>query len=175
MRGMRLMAQGVQKKNIQAAQASHRLGGDFTEVSKISGRTETKAMNFSVAMENLYRFKAGAEQFQRTVNVVDLDAGNSAVFVVGIKNVFENLLQGDCGLRKRVERNLLRAAEAQRPYVVQPENMIRVRMGVNDCIQAADPLADSLLAEIRRGIDEHATLRILQHDRRPGTIVARIC
>src|SRR5215471_3084900 len=164
MRGMRLVAQSVQKKNIQATQASHRFGGNFTEVSKIGSRTEAKAMNFSVAMENLYRFKTGAEQFQRTVNVIDLDARNSAVFVVGIKDVFENFLQGNCGVRKRVERNLLRAAEAQRPDIIESKHMIGVCMGVDDRIQAADPLADSLLAEIRRGIDEHATLRILQHD-----------
>src|SRR5262249_48894612 len=122
MRGMRLVAQSVQKKNVQATQAIHRLGRDFSEVSEISRRTETEAMDFCIAMQNPYRFKASAEQFQRTVNVVDLNAGNPTVFVVRIENVFEDLLQGDSGLRKRVKRNLLRAAETQRPHIVQPKN-----------------------------------------------------
>ena len=61
----------------------------------------------------------------------------------------------------RIERDLSFALEAERPYVVKPQNMVGMSMRVQDCVDALDVLANGLLAEIRRGVDQHGVAVVL--------------
>jgi hypothetical protein len=52
-----------------------------------------------------------------------------------------------------VDRHALLGAEVVAPQVVEPVNMVGMRMGVEHGIDMLDPGGDHLLAEIRAGID----------------------
>src|SRR5207302_2652985 len=86
----------------------------------------------------------------------------------------EHALQGLSRIRMRVKRNLVRVAEAQRTNIIKPQHVVGVGVSIEDGIQPLHPFANGLLAKIRRGIDEHASLCILEHDRGPGAAVAGI-
>src|SRR6266436_5661750 len=64
--------------------------------------------------------------------------------------------------------------KAQRPQIVDSENVIGMSVRVEHCIEAANVLSDSLLSEIRSGIDQNAAPAVLNQYRRPGSAVARI-
>ncbi len=106
--------------------------------------------------------------------MVHLDASDTPEFVVGVKNVLEDFLHGFSGARIRVQRNLVRPAKAQRPHVVQSQNVIGMGMRIENRVQPRDLLPYRLLAEVWRRINEDAMSVIFHHHRRPGTTVVRI-
>ena len=61
-----------------------------------------------------------------------------------------------------VERHLRAAGnarEAQRANIVEPEDVVRMAVGVEDRVDLLDLFAQCLFAEVRRGIDQHEACR----------------
>src|SRR5581483_4642992 len=73
-----------------------------------------------------------------------------------------------------IHRNRLLLPEVEGTNVVQPQNVIGVRVRVEDRVQAVQPGAQHLLAKIGRGVHHHITALILEQDRRAQALVARI-
>src|SRR5215468_9174510 len=109
-RGMGAVPERVQKQDVQVAQAIHGLGRDLAEVSQVGGGAEAKTMDGGVAMDQFDRLKCCAEQLQRTVDAVHLNAGDAAILVGCVKDVAKNALQRISCALVRVQRNLLGAA-----------------------------------------------------------------
>ncbi len=168
------MPERVEKQDVQATQPLHRLWRDLAEIGEIGGRAKTETLNLHGAVDDLDRLKTRAEKLDRSVDVVHLHARQAAVFVIRIEDVTEHALHGLGGIRVRVQRNLVGMAEAQGPNIVKPEHVVGVSMSIEDGIQPLYPLANGLLAKVGRGIDDHAPLRIFEHDRGPGAAVAGI-
>src|SRR6476469_1258709 len=161
MRGMRTMAQSIQKKYVQPAQPLFRFRWNFAEIRKVSSRSKAEAMNDRFSMYDFHRLKACAKKFHRSVETVHLNLGDPAKFVVRFKNIAKNTLQAFSRGFMRIQRYLSFALEAERTHVVQSQDMVSVGMRVQDGVNAFDALANGLLAEIRRGIDQHGVAVIL--------------
>jgi len=75
----------------------------------------------------------------------------------------------------RVQRQPVRLVqEAQRTQVVDAEDMVGVGVCIEHGIQVANVLANRLLAEIRRRIDENGMSVVFHQHRRPGAAVMRV-
>ena len=58
-------------------------------------------------------------------------------------------------------------SEADRPQIIKPQDVVRMRVGVKHRIQVMDLRADGLLAKIRSGVDQNVAAAILDKYRRP--------
>src|SRR5256885_1048211 len=67
-RGMWLMTQGVEKKNVQAAQPLHGFLWNRAEISQVSGGAEAVAVDFRIAMQNADWLKLCSKQFQAAID-----------------------------------------------------------------------------------------------------------
>jgi hypothetical protein len=64
--------------------------------------------------------------------------------------------------------------ETERPQIVQPENVVRMRMGIEHRIDMIDPLTQGLHTKVRARVDHHPVSFPGNRDRRPCAPVARI-
>src|SRR5579871_3249367 len=64
--------------------------------------------------------------------------------------------------------------ESERAQVVEPQNVVGMRMGIEHGVEPADLFTDSLGTKIGGGVDDDDMTVILEHDRRAGTAVVRI-
>ena len=65
-------------------------------------------------------------------------------------------------------------AKIERPNIVEPKNMIYVAMRYQNRIEMADLRTQGLLAKIYRGIDKDLFIAMLDQNRNPEPLVARI-
>src|SRR5882724_1431298 len=73
-----------------------------------------------------------------------------------------------------IERNLAFAPEAEQPHVIQAQDMVGMSVRVKNRVKPFDVLANRLLPEIRRGVDEHCVPVVLHQNRRTRAPVMRI-
>src|SRR5579864_4904669 len=74
----------------------------------------------------------------------------------------------------RVEWNLAFTPEAERPYVVQAQNVVSVRVRIKHRVKPLDLFSNRLLAEIRRGVNQHRVAVVFHQHRRAQSPVMRI-
>ena len=72
-----------------------------------------------------------------------------------VKGVNENALQCFHRFRARINRQRLESSEIAEPAaVIEPHDVIRVRVGEDDGVQPAQIFSQALNAELGRGIDD---------------------
>src|SRR5262245_60371856 len=125
-------------------------------------------------MNDANRLKAHAEELQRSIEAPHLHARNSAKFVIGLKDVTKNAFECVRSFLLRVKRNLAFGLEAYRADIVQSQDVVSVSVSVKNGVQPGDLFANSLLAKVRRGVDEYRTAVKLDKNRRPRAVVVRI-
>ena len=125
-------------------------------------------------MNHLHWIKAGAKKLDGAFDGLKFHASNSAELVVRVEDVAEHAAQKFGCFRARVERNATVAAKAQRPQIVNAQNVIGVSMGVENGVNLANFLANRLLAEIGTGVDENKLAAVLEDNRRTSAAVASI-
>ena len=86
---------------------------------------------------------------------MQFDASFVGIAIALGKCIFENLLQHPGGSAVSVERNFVRILEAERSQIVEPHDVVRVGVGVQDCVDEAQIFAECLLAKIGSGINQH--------------------
>src|SRR5208337_5120008 len=96
-------------------------------------RGGTKAIRFdgNVAVKNRQRRERRAEQFERPIHRLDLDLRESAVFVIALEDVAEDAAQRLCGAVTGKQRDFAAAGDAwkaERPHIVEAENVVGVAM-----------------------------------------------
>src|SRR5256885_11941068 len=151
---MRPVPQRVQKKNVQAAELTQRFFRNIAEIGEIGGGAEAVAIDFRLAMLEAHRVKTRAEKLQSAVDLAQLHLGQSGVIRVGIKYVTKNRLDVPQCRFVGVERKFFRAAETQGTNIVEPHDVVGVRVGINDRIEAPHTGAQCLLAKIGSCINQ---------------------
>ena len=94
---------------------------------------------------------------------LDMHAGPIWISRLRRKRVVVNAAQRLFGLGRCVERNLSAFAKdrkAQRPQIVQPEDVVGMAVGIENCVNAGELVAQCLFAKIRPGIDQHHTIAV---------------
>src|SRR5690349_14664010 len=64
--------------------------------------------------------------------------------------------------------------ETQRAEIIQPQNVIGMRVRIQDGVDLTDTFANCLCVEVWSGIDEYHFPGIFDHDRWPRTSVVRV-
>src|SRR6185437_7116864 len=155
MRGMRTVTQRVQKEYVQSAKPLFRFRWNFAEIGKVGRFAKAEAVDYCFSMDNFHRLKGRAKELHRSIEAVHLHPRNPAKFVIRLENVPKDIFQAVCRGSVSVERDFAFALEAERAYVVQAQNVIGVSVRIKDSVKPLDLFANCLLAEIRRGIDQH--------------------
>ncbi len=75
-------------------------------------------------------------------------------------------------VRPHVQRPLAQRVEA--PHIVQPHDMVGVRMRENDRVDHVDAMGDALETQLRRRIDEDPGIVVGDDDGWPHSLVTRI-
>ena len=150
-RGMRLVAQRVQKQHVQAAQQFQRGLGNLAVIGEIGGRAEAEAVDGLAG-----RAESGwAETPGRTGrrpsrrSGAGLELRNVGVLFFAVEDVAKTRLDGGHGLRRGVDRNGALLPEIERPHVVQAHDVVGVGVGEDHRIEAVDARAQRLLAVAR--------------------------
>src|SRR5271166_4678889 len=177
MRRMWMATQRIQKQNVKVLQLSKRLFRHAAEISEIGRRTEAIAFDGRIAMMHHQRSKRRPKQLQRPIHRAYLNLREAAVFVICLEDVAKDTAQHLRGCVAGEERDLAAsrgAREAERPNIVQPENVVSVTVRVEYRVDLPDALANGLLAEVRRGVDEHRVTVPLHHHRRTRAALVRV-
>ena len=88
---------------------------------------------------------------------VHFDAGACGVFRLGGEGVVKDSLNNARARFVGVEGHVaVRVMKSERAKVVEAEDVVGVRVRVEDCVNVADLFTQYLFAEIRAGVDEDA-------------------
>ncbi len=113
-------------------------------------------------MQHRHRRKRRSEDFDWTIDWVQFDLCQAAVFIIRVENIAEDTAENFRGVLAGIQRNFAstsHACKTQRPNIIQTENVVGVPVGVDDGVDLADMLADGLFAEVGRSVDEHGVVR----------------
>lgn len=173
---MRVATEGVEDEDIKVLEEGDALVGDVAHVSEIGGAAEPVACDLLAAVGDGDALEAGAEEVEtgtgRGFDPVKLDASAGGIAVLGAKGVFEDALEGLRGGVVGVDREIAFDVKAERTEVVEAHDVVGVTVGVEDGVDAANALANSLGVEVRAGVDEDGVAVVEEADGRPGATVA---
>src|ERR1700676_5502830 len=155
MRGVRLVAQRVQKQDVEISQLLQRFGRTLAVIGQIGGRSETETKNRSIAVDHRQRLEARSEQFDGAVDGMKVNLRQSSKLVFGLKDVAKHFAQEFARLRRGIKRQLAwDVLISQRAQVVDSEDVVGVRVSVEHGIELRDFFAQHLFAKVLRGIDQ---------------------
>ena len=177
MAGMRRLAQGIDDNDVEILeQWKTRLWNDI-HVSQVGCAAEAKAGDFKLAMQQRNSLEGGSVDRQgfMAFHSVHTDAGTSRVFRLCRKSVVKDFLDdagaGIVGIKRDVA---VRMMKAEWPKVVESEDMVGVRMRVENCVDVAELFAQRLFAKIRAGVDKNAVVFPMHGDRGTRAAISRI-
>ena len=116
-----------------------------------------------------FRFAEGKRRAYFVRHGVDV-AGKT---ILSIERKSEHALEHADGFLRAIHRHLA-SAVAKRPHIVEPHDVIRVRMREHHRVHATDAFAQRLKAKVRPGIHDERALGRLDVKRRPCAFVARV-
>src|ERR1700738_4308802 len=90
---MGCVAQGVEDEVVEAFEQGCRGRGQGTEIGEVCGAFEAEAEDLKIAMEQRHGNDGYAEQFERTVDDVEVDTGHGAERGRFIEDVSEGATQ----------------------------------------------------------------------------------
>src|ERR1700690_411918 len=172
MRWMWRVPQRIQKQDVEILQFRQRSLGDTAVIRQIRSAAKAEAINLSIAVDHRDWLKACPEQLDRSLKRFEFDLSQSTELVVCVENVAERAADEISRFRPRIQRELVGfVPKAERAQIIQAQDVIGVTVSVEDGVQFANVLADGLLTEVRRSIDEHSHATILHQHGGSGTAV----
>src|ERR1700676_2386855 len=175
MRGVRLVAQRVQKQDVYVSQLLQRFGRTRAVIGQLGGRSETETKNRSIAVDHRQRLEARSEQFDGAVDRMKVNLRQSSKFIFGLKDVAKHFAQEFARLRRCIKRQLARdVLISQRPQIVDSEDVVGVRVSVEYGVELRDFFAQRLFAKVRRGVDQDVASAVADHHGGTGAAVARV-
>src|SRR2546429_545265 len=138
-------------------------------VRQIRGATKPKSVNFRLTMDQYNRFKLRSKKLKRSTHWPEFHLWQSAEFVLRIKNVAKHAADERSRIGRGIQRKPVGLGQKpQRTKIVNPKNMIGMRVCKKPCIQMAIFSPDPLLPKTRRGVYQPPPPAILNQHRGPG-------
>src|SRR5882757_7453688 len=136
--------QGIEDKNVEALQAFDALCWNIAEVRKVSRAAKAVACNGISAV----RYGDPLEPHPCKIDVcsyccvetVNLDASAGRITVLCSEGVFEYALDRICGSIVGIEWKVAGMTKGQWTQIVHAEDVVRMAVGIEDCVDACDPL-----------------------------------
>src|SRR5580658_8191737 len=132
---VRTMPKCIKKKHIQPLK--FRLGclRNLAVIGKIGSRAETKSENRRLAVQHRNRSELQTKQIERiTIQRIHIEPRNRRARRRVLKGIAENALDSVQRGGGSMQRNRLLLSIVERPHTVETEDVIGVRVRVNDCI-----------------------------------------
>jgi len=174
MHGVRNIAQGVQDEFVEALEKGHRRFGQAAEIREISGAAETETQNLHVAVLHRDGHERNAKKLDRSDRELERNARDGAERGFIVKDVREHAADDSKGLFVAVDGECCALANIERANIVEPENVVGVAVGKQNGVNTVEPDAKSLLAKIRRRIDDDVLAIAGNQKRRAKAIVVGI-
>lgn len=179
MRRVRGMAQGIDHQHIDSPRRFFGLGRNGLAIGHVSQSLPTAPMEnqsggFDPTVRERNRNQLGLSQSEWAIDRVGLGPNIRPEFWTVIEGVLENpreIGQRPC---RSINRNVPVLDLTKSAKIVEPQNVITVRMGVDDRIERLDTLAQALRSKVRRSIDTERTLGRPHKNRRAQALVPRI-
>lgn len=172
--GMGTAAKSVQNQDVEVTEQLITGIRDPTDVGQVGKAAEAVAQNRHVPMEERDGNDAAPEQIEGVLNHSRVDGRFGAPHL----NLFENVPEGARDRLERLGRPIDRYRALLTPVVetkiVEPQHVVRVRMGVQDSVHASDPMAKPLLPEVGGGVQKDTRALPLEQDRRSKALVAGV-
>ncbi len=147
-------------------------------------RPDPPAIDRHIAVHHRHRHDPFAEQLERLLDGDQVETRLAAPLLALLEHVGEDLAQARDGGRRAVARDRRALPEVVDAQVVEPEDVVGVRVGEKNGVDAADVVGERLDAEIGGRVDQHRSDRRskgrerrvvqLDQDRGPGPAIARI-
>ena len=158
-RGMRFVAQGVEKKHVEILQFSDGGFGDFVMVREIGNVAKAEAVDFFAAMHHRDRLEAQAKDFERcAVDQIDVELRDVRAAVLHFEGVGEDAPDGGEGVGRGVDGDGALAV-VEGTHVIHSKDVVGVTVGIEDGVEAINSCGEHLGAEVGRCIDEDVTYR----------------
>jgi len=178
MRRVRLASQAIKDQYVEPPQLMQAGGGDRVGVGAVGDVAEAEAEYVAagpVAQPQWY--DRGAQHLERLESDgAQLELGHRArmqVFGRG-EGVVERSANAIFDLRFAIEGHGPAEIKLHQPQVVQAKDMVGVSVGVDDRVDDADLLAQELLPQVGRRIDEQIPLGQAEDHAAPRAAIARI-
>jgi hypothetical protein len=127
--GMRGVAESVKDEIVKIFQQSCGGCGQGTEIGQVRGAFETEAKDFEIAMEQRNGNDGHAEQFERTVDDVEVDARHGAKRRRFIENISKGAAQHLESFLRAVNGDSPFLPNIERSNIIEPENVIGMTVG----------------------------------------------
>ena len=130
------------------------------------------------AVEYRNALESGTEQGQRGTRLgaqaVQIDPRAGWVTIFLCEGVVEDALDGRGGRIVGIQRHAGRLAKGQRTQIIEAQDVVGMRVRVQNRIDAIDTGTQRLRAKVGPCINQHHMTVVAQRDRRPQTVVARV-
>lgn len=175
MRRVRLDTDAVEHQHVEAAEPVERLLRDGLEVGRVCEIIEPIGDHRQLAVDDLKRRHLDlADAKGRTGKDGVRDELRQPAAEMGrLKYVLKDPAKVGPGDLIGKDRHCP-VAKVERPDVIKPEDVIDVAMSDQHRVELADICPKSLLAKVRRGIDEDRLSLVLDEDRNAEPLVPRV-
>ena len=158
---VRRFAQRVDDDDVEVSKQGQARFWDRVHVGEVGGVAEAEAGDFLLAVKQGNALEGDSVNDDGLVSfdAVHLHASACGVFGFGgegvVEDFFDDARAGVIGVEGHVAVGVV---EGERAQIVEAEDVIGVRMRIEDRIDVADVFAQGLLAEIGSGVDEDAVV-----------------
>jgi len=176
---MRCVPKCIEHEDLDAAGRIHSLGREVGAVGVV-GQQAASATGKDVpgahkaAMGQIDRGDGGLAEEKRAI---DRARGEPEIVLPGagfVEGKPEGLPEAGHGRRGGMDRHLAILHLAEAAQIIEPHDVIRVRMGEECCIHPPDPLPQALLSEVGRRVDHGMEIGESKENRGPCPVVPRI-
>ena len=173
--GVRFVAEGVEKEDIEIAELVHRLFGDLIVIGEVGYLADTVAEHDHGAMVERDGGNLLAEELEGfAVEDVDGEAGNGVFLAAVGEHVFEDAADDDQGRFRSVDGDGAALAIVEGTEIIEAEDMVGVGVRIKDGVEVGDTRAKALGAEVRGGVDDDVFAREIQPDGGAHAVIARV-
>ncbi len=152
---MRIVAQRVEKEDIETLKQIHTGRRNAAVICEIGAIAEAEAMRNAVAVIDFDGLDGDAGDFERScIEDVRGEAGATGLRWRVVEYILEGAANGDERVGGSVDRDIISLHEVEGADVVEAEDVVGVRVRVKNCVEPFDVEAQGLVAEIGSGIDE---------------------
>jgi len=155
--GMGFAAKRVNDEHVQALEQRPTLVGYPAAVGQIAEPGDAVTHDVPRAVPDRHGYDALAEEIERTFHLIQFQHGPAhprRMGRIGLEDVRERAPEDCRGGRRRVAGNHLALDVVVSADVVKPEDVIGMRVGEKDRIQAGHLVGQHLPAKVRRGVDQ---------------------
>jgi hypothetical protein len=178
--GMWLRPQRVDNEHVEVLDQRKARVGDGAHVSQVSRRSEAEAADSKTAVKQGHALKADSGNIGEfvVIETVELYAGTGRILGVRLEGVLKDALEdvGCCVIG--IEAEAARVAKAERTEVVHAEDVVGMRVRIEDRVDMADSFPQCLIAKVGSRVDDHRlagpVVRPLDSDRRTAAGIPRI-